>query len=114
MPPPPPPPPPWSWGDLRDPAGLDRLLAGVDAVVHAAAIPAPVDSDVFDNNVGSTCRVLDAAGAPGVHRIVFVSSLSAVGLAWSQRAAAPLRVPVTEDHPPDTVAPVPTAELLRR
>ncbi|WP_327004891.1 NAD(P)-dependent oxidoreductase [Dactylosporangium sp. NBC_01737] len=86
-------------GDLRDPAGLDRLLAGVDAVVHAAAIPAPVDDDVFDNNVGSTYRVLEAAGALGVHRIVFVSSLSAVGLAWSGRGAAPLRVPVTEDHP---------------
>ncbi len=86
-------------GDLRDPAGLDRLLAGVDAVVHAAAIPAPTDKDVFDNNVGSTYHLLEAAGALGVHRIVYVSSLSAVGLAWSARGAAPLRVPVAEDHP---------------
>ena len=86
-------------GDLRDPAGLDRLLAGVDAVVHAAAIPAPVHEDVFDNNVGSTYHLLEAAGVLGVRQIVFVSSLSAVGLAWSRRGASPLRVPVTEDHP---------------
>lgn len=86
-------------GDLCDPAGLDRLLAGVDAVVHAAAIPAPVREDVFDNNVGTTYHLLEAAGALGVRRIVFVSSLSAVGLAWSRRGASPLRLPVTEDHP---------------
>ncbi|GGM44850.1 NAD-dependent epimerase/dehydratase family protein [Dactylosporangium sucinum] len=86
-------------GDLRSGAGLDRLVAGVDAVVHAAAIPAPVHDDVFDNNVSSTYRLLEAAGTAGVSRIVFVSSLSAVGLAWSRRGAAPLRLPLTEDHP---------------
>ncbi|MER7005911.1 NAD(P)-dependent oxidoreductase [Dactylosporangium sp. NPDC000555] len=86
-------------GDLRDPAGLDRLLAGVDAVVHAAAIPGPLHEDVFDNNVGSTYHLLDAAGELGVGRIVYVSSLSAVGLAWSGRGATPLRLPLPEDHP---------------
>jgi nucleoside-diphosphate-sugar epimerase len=86
-------------GDLRDAAGLDRLLAGVDAVVHAAAIPAPVRDDVFDNNVGAAYHLLEAAGTLGVRRIVYISSLSALGLAWSRRGAAPLRVPVAEDHP---------------
>lgn len=86
-------------GDLRDASGLDRLLAGVDAVVHAAAIPAPVHDGVFDNNVAATYHLLEAAGGVGVRRIVYVSSLSALGLAWSRRGAAPLRVPVAEDHP---------------
>jgi nucleoside-diphosphate-sugar epimerase len=86
-------------GDLRDPAGLDRLVAGVDAVVHAAAVPAPVGEDVFGNNVGSAYHLLEAAAAVGVRRIVYISSLSAIGLAWSRRGVSPVRVPVTEDHP---------------
>ncbi|MGI5237774.1 NAD-dependent epimerase/dehydratase family protein [Dactylosporangium sp. CA-139066] len=86
-------------GDLCDPGGLDGLLAGIDAVVHAAAIPAPVEPDVFANNVGSAYHLLEAAAAIGVRRIVYVSSLSAVGLAWSARGASPLRLPLTEDHP---------------
>ncbi|WP_238016951.1 NAD(P)-dependent oxidoreductase [Dactylosporangium sp. AC04546] len=86
-------------GDLRTSDGLDRLVAGVDAVVHTAAIPAPVHDDVFDNNVTSTYRLLEAAGPAGVARIVYVSSLSAVGLAWSSRGASPLSLPLTEDHP---------------
>ncbi|MFG2045140.1 NAD-dependent epimerase/dehydratase family protein [Dactylosporangium sp. NPDC048998] len=87
------------FGDLRDLTGLGPLLAGVDAVVHAAATPDPLREDVFDNNVGSTYHLLDAAGALGVGRIVYVSSLSAVGLAWSGRGATPLRLPLPEDHP---------------
>ncbi|HTJ35480.1 MAG TPA: NAD(P)-dependent oxidoreductase [Dactylosporangium sp.] len=86
-------------GDLRDPDSLDGLLAGVDAVVHAAAIPAPVEPDVFANNVGSAYHLLEAAAATGVSRIVYISSLSAVGLAWSARGASPLRLPLDEDHP---------------
>ncbi|GAA0910213.1 NAD-dependent epimerase/dehydratase family protein [Virgisporangium aurantiacum] len=86
-------------GDLRDASGFDRLLSGVDAVVHAAAIPNPGHDDVFDNNVGAAYHLLEAAGTLGVRRIVYVSSLSALGLAWSRRRAAPLRVPVAEDHP---------------
>jgi nucleoside-diphosphate-sugar epimerase len=85
-------------GDLRG-GGLAALLTGIDAVVHAAAIPAPVEPDVFDNNVGSTFHLLEAAATAGVRRIVYVSSLSAVGLAWSRRGAAPVRLPLTEDHP---------------
>jgi nucleoside-diphosphate-sugar epimerase len=86
-------------GDLRDPDGLDALVAGIDAVVHAAAIPAPVEPDVFANNVGSAYHLLEAAAATGVRRIVYVSSLSAVGLAWSGRGASPVRLPLAEDHP---------------
>ncbi|GAA2620826.1 NAD(P)-dependent oxidoreductase [Dactylosporangium fulvum] len=88
-------------GDLSHPDDqvLGRLLAGVDAVVHAAALPSPLHENVFGNNVGSTYHLLDAAGELGVGRIVYVSSLSAVGLAWSGRGAAPLRLPLTEDHP---------------
>src|SRR4051794_35529181 len=48
---------------------------------------------------GSAYHLLEAVAAAGVSRIVYVSSLSAVGLAWSGRGAAPVRLPLPEDHP---------------
>jgi nucleoside-diphosphate-sugar epimerase len=89
-------------GDLRDHVRLAELVAGMDALVHAAALPSPdagTEDEVFGNNVDATYQVLYAAGRAGIRRIVNVSSLSALGLAWATRAASPERVPVTEDHP---------------
>jgi nucleoside-diphosphate-sugar epimerase len=70
-------------------------------VVHAAALPSPLsdaEDRVFTNNVESAYRVLDAAGRYGVGRIVNISSLSAIGLAWARRSVSPESVPVTEAH----------------
>jgi nucleoside-diphosphate-sugar epimerase len=88
-------------GDLRDPEQVRPLVDGVSGVVHAAAIPSPRPDEqaVFTNNVMSAYQVLDAAGRAGVPRIVYVSSLSALGFAYSFRGASPEEVPVTEDHP---------------
>jgi nucleoside-diphosphate-sugar epimerase len=89
-------------GDLLDPEQARALVAGVSAVVHAAAIPSPArgtEQEIFTNNVMSAYQVLDAAGRAGVPRIVYVSSLSALGFAFSPHDASPERVPVTEAHP---------------
>ncbi|SEG91794.1 Nucleoside-diphosphate-sugar epimerase [Actinacidiphila yanglinensis] len=89
-------------GDLLDGAGPAELLDGVDAVVHAAALPSPNAAPhdvVFTNNVRSTYLVLDAAGRAGVRRAVYVSSLSALGLAFSAHGTSAQRVPITEEHP---------------
>jgi nucleoside-diphosphate-sugar epimerase len=89
-------------GDLRDPEVAGAALAGMDAVVHAAAIPEPLSHaphETFGNNVESTFHVLEAAGQAGISRVVNVSSASAFGFAWSARGVSPLRVPVTDDHP---------------
>lgn len=89
-------------GDLRDRGHLAQALTGVDAVVHAAAYPAPTSApepEVFTNNVEASYNVLDAAGRTGVGRIVNISSLSGVGLAWSRRDLSPQFVPLTEEHP---------------
>jgi nucleoside-diphosphate-sugar epimerase len=89
-------------GDLRDPELAARAVTGMDAVVHAAAFPSPnaaAEDEVFTNNVESAYRVLTAAGRLGVGRIVNVSSLSALGLAWARDELSPERVPVTDDHP---------------
>jgi nucleoside-diphosphate-sugar epimerase len=89
-------------GDLRNHDHSGAVASGVDAVVHAAALPSPLsasEEEVFTNNVESTYQLLDAAGRAGVSRIVNISSLSAIGLAWARREVSPERVPVTETHP---------------
>ncbi len=66
--------------DLRRPADADSALAGVDAVVHLAAIlgeSGPPRADAPDPNVEGTRRLLEAARERGVRRFVFVSSHSA-------------------------------------
>jgi nucleoside-diphosphate-sugar epimerase len=50
-------------------------------------------------NVMSAYQVLDAAGRAGVPRIVYISSLSALGFAFAEHAVSPERIPVTEEHP---------------
>ena len=88
-------------GDLRDPEHVRSLVDGMSGVVHAAAIPSPRPDEqaVFTNNVMSAYQVLDAAGRGGVPRIVYISSLSALGFAFSEHGASPESAPVTETHP---------------
>jgi nucleoside-diphosphate-sugar epimerase len=89
-------------GDLRDREHLADALSGVDAVVHAAAHPSPngpPEAWILANNIEATYNVLDTAGRAGVGRIVNISSLSALGLAWSVHELSPESVPLTEQHP---------------
>lgn len=88
-------------GDLRD-IELGQFMTGLDAVVHAAALPSPgagTEDEVFTNNVAAAYQVIYAAGRAGIKRIVYISSLSALGIAWAQGDVSPEFVPVTEDHP---------------
>ena len=69
-------------GDVRDPASLDALFAGVGEVTvfHVAAvIHPPTVRDFFDVNVGGTELVLDAARRAEAGRFVHVSSNSPFG-----------------------------------
>ncbi|SHL39118.1 Nucleoside-diphosphate-sugar epimerase [Pseudonocardia thermophila] len=83
-------------GDIRDPVARAKALAGVDEVVHLAAIvgdPACARDPRHSNSVnveGATAMVRDAAAA-GVQRFVFASTCSNYG-----RMADPT-VPITEE-----------------
>lgn len=67
-------------GEVADPALLDRVMAGVDAVVHLAAIPDEAPFEVIlASHVQATYEVLDAARRAGVRRVVYASSNHAVG-----------------------------------
>lgn len=68
-------------GSTVDPAGWAGALAGVDAVLHTAAIVsmvAPYDR-AWEVNVLGTRRVLEAAAAAGVGRVLHFSSVAAFG-----------------------------------
>ncbi len=65
------------FGDLDDEATLASLVAGADVVHHLAARMAKDDTEAsWQVNVGGTERLARAAHAAGVHRLVYVSSIS--------------------------------------
>src|SRR3954447_13431609 len=69
-------------GELTDPGLLDELLEGVDAVVHLAGNPDPGSSwsELREPNVEAFRALLDAARRHDVRRVVFASSVHAMGV----------------------------------
>lgn len=70
-------------GDLRDRPSLDRAMTGCDAVFHCAAdyrLFARRPASLYASNVDGTENVLAAADATGVERVVYTSSVGALGL----------------------------------
>jgi len=89
-------------GDLESGEFVSSLDFACDAVVHLGSIPSPVhDSDekVFDNNVMGTYRVFAAAVEKKVPLVIYASSLSIYGTAWSGPWTSPECVPLDEAHP---------------
>jgi nucleoside-diphosphate-sugar epimerase len=72
----------WVEGDLRDRAAADRLVEGVDVVVHVAAVYRTAghpDAYYREVNVGGTERLLEAAARGGVRRFVHTSTVGVHG-----------------------------------
>jgi dihydroflavonol-4-reductase len=70
-------------GDLRDPGSLREAVAGCDVVYHCAAdyrLFAPHPDELYASNVAGTENLLAAAAAAGVGRVVYTSSVGALGL----------------------------------
>ncbi|HEX2657931.1 MAG TPA: NAD(P)H-binding protein [Polyangia bacterium] len=66
-------------GDIRDPATLDAVVAGVDTVLHLAAVILAQDPSVFDRvNRRGTAHLVAASAAAGVRHFIYVSSASVV------------------------------------
>ncbi len=88
--------------DLTHAGDAFAVVRGMDAVVHAAAIPDPTHNTpgtVFQNNIVSTFNVLEAAVRFGVARFVNVSSETVPGFFFPERPFLPSYVPVDEEHP---------------
>jgi nucleoside-diphosphate-sugar epimerase len=87
--------------DLTEFGQTVECVAGSDAVVHLAAIPAPqirTEQTTFRTNMLSTFNVFEAARLLGLHRVVWASSETILGLPFEREQ--PAYAPIDEDHPP--------------
>jgi len=69
-------------GDLRDPASLERAVAGCSLVFHVAAdyrLWAKHPDELYQSNVEGTRNLLAAARAAGVERVVYTSTVGCIG-----------------------------------
>lgn len=72
----------WVKGDILDPIGLTEALAGVDYVYHCAAIVsfAPgAAAKMLQSNVDGTANVVNACLVQKIKKLIFVSSVAALG-----------------------------------
>ena len=68
-------------GDIRDEAAVKTAMAGVDAVVHAAAaLPLYSPRDIYTTDVEGTRNVLATARRHGIERAVHISSTAVYGI----------------------------------
>ncbi|HVN21229.1 MAG TPA: hopanoid-associated sugar epimerase [Dongiaceae bacterium] len=82
-------------GDLRDPASLEKAIAGCDTVFHVAAdyrLWVRDPDEMYRSNVEGTRALFDAARKNGVRRVVYTSSVATMGFRTDG-------VPADEDSP---------------
>jgi len=95
-------------GDIRDAEAVERALAGVDAVIHEAAmisVPLSVKNPEFARsvNVDGTLTLLKASLGHGVKRFVYVSSCAVYG----EQA----ELPISENAPLQPLSPYASSKL---
>ena len=89
-------------GDLRDPASLEKAMAGCDTVFHVAAdyrLWVRDPREMYRSNVDGTRAILDAARKNGVRRVVYTSSVATMGF-------------TANGHPADEDSPVSFADMI--
>ena len=89
-------------GELTDDKFVESLDFNCDAVIHLGSIPRPFDDrdfEVFDNNVSCTYKVFAKAAANNVKVVIYASSLSIYGTAWSGPWTSPEFAPFDESLP---------------
>src|SRR5258706_8893659 len=87
--------------DARDFGQVVASIRGCDALIHLAAIRAPVnhpDPVVYADNTLSSYNALSAAATLGIKRVSMASSINAIGGAFS-RSPRYDYFPIDEKHP---------------
>jgi dihydroflavonol-4-reductase len=82
-------------GDLRDPASLQKAMAGCETVFHVAAdyrLWVRDPAEMYRSNVEGTRAVLEASRKNGVRCVVYTSSVATIGFTGNGR-------PADEDSP---------------
>jgi dihydroflavonol-4-reductase len=84
-------------GDLRDPASIEKALAGCQVVFHVAAdyrLWVRDPNEMYRSNVEGTCSLLEAARKQGIKRVVYTSSVATMGFSSNRK-----NVVADEDSP---------------
>ncbi len=106
----------WRVADVTDPAAVGEAVAGMDAVLHIAAVPNIWSGDgqtIMRVNTLGTYTVFEAAEAAGIGRVVFCSSDSVVGYTVREgRMLPPRYAPVDLDHPLLATDPYAVSKIL--
>jgi dihydroflavonol-4-reductase len=77
-------------GDLRDPASLEKGIAGCDAIFHVAAdyrLWVRDPNEMYRSNVEGTRAILETARKNGVRRVVYTSSVATMGFTFNGQPA---------------------------
>jgi len=72
----------WRDADINDSSSLIDALQGVDTVIHSAAVVSfdpRAKEKIYNTNVNGTRNVVNACLALGIPRLIFVSSVAALG-----------------------------------
>src|SRR5271154_69128 len=89
-------------GDLRDPASIEKAMAGCEVVFHLAAdyrLWVRDPDEMYRANVEGTKAVLEAAKKNGVRRVVYTSSVATMGFTGN-------------GHPADENSPVALDKMI--
>jgi len=89
-------------GDLRDPASLEKAMAGCEVVFHVAAdyrLWVRDPAEMYRSNVEGTRAILDAARKNGVRCVVYTSSVATMGFTGN-------------GHPADEDSPVSLTDMI--
>jgi nucleoside-diphosphate-sugar epimerase len=92
-------------GDIRNPADVNRALAGgANVIVHtAAALPLYKEQDIYTTDIDGTREILEGAKRAGIRRVVHISSTAVYGV--------PDHHPLVEEDPMHGVGPYGIAKV---
>jgi nucleoside-diphosphate-sugar epimerase len=91
-------------GDVRDARAVERSVAGVDVVVHAAAaLPLASAQEIRSTGIGGTRCMLEQTRRANVPRFIFISSTAVYGI--------PDHHPLLETDPVKGVGPYGEAKI---
>jgi dihydroflavonol-4-reductase len=102
-------------GDLRNPASLEKALAGCDVVFHVAAdyrLWVRDPDQMYRSNVEGTRSLLEAARKQGVRRVVYTSSVATMGFTSASAWGAGSRSRSKKEHVADEASPVSLADMI--
>jgi dihydroflavonol-4-reductase len=89
-------------GDLRDPASIEKAMAGCEVVFHVAAdyrLWVRDPAEMYRSNVEGTRAILEAAQKNNVRAVVYTSSVATIGFTGN-------------GHPADEDSPVALSDMI--